>query len=138
MSAAGMVPLIWFSLRRGVRSGVWIGAVYGLVHMALGGYVVNPVEALLDYPLAYAVLGLAGKFRGKPLMGVGVGIFGRFLVHSLSGLVFFAMYAPAVIAGMNPFVYTALYNGSYLVPELAISLVLMYIIVKRRLLEIYL
>jgi len=136
VSAASMVPLIWFSLRRGLRSGIEAGAVYGLVHMALpGSYVVDPAQALLDYPIAFAALGLAGMFKKYPFLGVTVGIFGRFLAHFVSGVVFFAIYAPA---GMHPIVYSALYNGSYLLVEFIISTVIMYIVVKRGLLEIYL
>jgi len=135
VSAAGMVPLLWFSLRRGLRSGLEAGAVYGLVNMALGGYVVDPVQALLDYPIAFAALGLAGMFRKHSVIGVAVGIFGRFLAHFVSGVWFFWMYAPE---GMNPIVYSAIYNGSYLGVELVVSAVIIYIVARKRLLEIYL
>ena len=135
VSAAGMVPLLWFSLRRGLRAGLEAGAVYGLVNMALGGYIVDPIQALLDYPVAFSAIGLAGMFKKHPLVGVGVGISGRFLAHFVSGFWFFGIYAPE---GMNPVVYSALYNGSYLLVESIISTIIMYIIVKRRLLEIYL
>ena len=134
VSLAGMVPLLWFSLRRGLRSGLEAGTVYGLVNMALGGYIVDPIQALLDYPVAFGALGLAGIFRKYPLVGVAVGISGRFLAHFVSGFVFFAIYAPE---GMNPAVYSAIYNGSYLLVELVVSGFIMYIIVKRRLLEIF-
>jgi len=135
VSAAGMVPLLWFSLRRGLRVGVEAGGVYGLVNMALGGYVVDPVQALLDYPMAFAALGLAGWFSTYPLVGVCVGLIGRFLCHFASGIWFFWMYAPE---GTSPIVYSAVYNGGYLVVELIISLVLIYILRKRKLLDLHL
>ena len=136
VSAASMVPLLWFSLRRGLRSGLEAGAIYGLVHMALpGSYIVDPVQALLDYPIAYTALGLAGIFKKYPLVGVTIGIFGRFLAHFLSGLWFFAQYAPT---GMHPAIYSAIYNGGFLSVELILSLIIMYLIMKKRLLEIYL
>jgi thiamine transporter len=135
VSIAGMVPLLWFSLRRGIRAGFEIGAIYGLVNMALGGYIVDPVQALLGYPIAFSALGLAGLFKKYPLVGVGVGIFARFLAHFVEGVWFFGIYAPE---GMHPIVYSALYNGSYLSVEFIISTIIMYIIVKRKLLEIYL
>jgi thiamine transporter len=135
VSVAGMVPLIWFALRRGSRAGVEAGAVYGLVDMALGGYIVDPVQAIIDYPLAFGALGLAGLFRKYPLVGVVVAISGRFLAHFTSGVWFFWMYAPE---GMNPLVYSAIYNGSYLLVELVISTIIIFILDKRQLLKIYL
>ena len=136
MSAAGMVPLLWFSLRRGLRSGLEVCTIYGLVHMALpGSFIVDPVQALLEYPIAFGALGLAGFFRKYPLIGVGVGIAGRFLAQFAAGVWFFAAYA---WPGWSPIPYSAAYNASYLVPEFIISSIIMYIIVKRQLLEIYL
>jgi thiamine transporter len=119
-----------------LRSGLEASTIYGLVHMALpGSYIVDPVQGLLDYPIAFAALGLAGMFRKYPLIGVGVGITGRFLAHFASGVWFFSQYAPA---GTHPVIYSAIYNGSYLIIEFIISAVIMYIIVKRKLLQIYL
>ncbi len=136
VSLAGMVPLFWFALRRGIRSGLEACTIYGLVHMALpGSFIVDPVQALLDYPIAFAALGLAGAFRRFPIVGVGVGISGRFLAHFVSGVWFFSQYAPA---DMHPLVYVAVYNGGYLVIEFIVSAILLYVIAKRHLLEIYL
>ena len=136
ITAASMIPLLWFSLRRGLRSGLEAGAIYGLIHMTLpGSYIVSPVQALLDYPIAFGALGLAATFQKHPLVGVGVGIFGRFLAHFVSGVVFFWMFAPE---GMNPVLYSAIYNGGYLIIELTVSVIIMYIVVKRKLLYIYL
>ena len=135
ITVAGMVPLLWFALRRGVRWGTLAGVLYGLVHVALGGYVLNPVQALLDYPLAFGALGVAGFFKKYPMMGVGSGIAGRFVFHFVSGVAYFWMYAPE---WMNPVVYSALYNGGYLIGEFLISAIVIDIIVRRGLLEIYL
>jgi len=135
VTAAGMVPLLWFALRRGLRAGLEAGGVYGLVNMALGGYVTDPVQALIDYPVAFGALGLAGLFRKYPVLGVTVGIAGRFLAHFVSGVWFFWMYAPE---GMNPVVYSAIYNGGYLLVELVISAIVIIILDKRQLLDIYL
>jgi len=135
VTLAGMVPLLWFSLRRGWRFGILAGGIYGLVHVAMGGYVVSPVQALLDYPLAFAAVGLAGFFKKYPLLGVGVGIVGRFFFHFISGIVFFWTFAPP---GMNVALYSAIYNGSYLIGEFLISAVVIDIIVRRKLLDIYL
>jgi len=132
ITIAGLVPLFWFTLRRGFRFGVFAGAVYGLVHMALGGYVISPIQGLLDYPVAFAALGLAGLFKKYRLIGVGVGIGGRFICSFLSGLFFFL--SPTLEGA----VASAVYNGTYLVGEFVISAIVIYLLIKRGLLEIYL
>ena len=136
VSLAGMVPLLWFSLRRGLRAGLEVSAIYGLVNMALpGSFIVDPIQALLDYPMAFGALGLAGLFHKYPLVGVAVGITGRFLAHFASGVWFFAAYAPA---GMSPMLYSAIYNGGYLIVELIVSEIIMVILVLRKTLDIFL
>ncbi len=89
---------------------------------------------LLDYPLAFGMLGLAGFFQNRPFLGVNIGIVGRFLAHFISGIVFFASYAE----GMHPWVYSAIYNGSYLLPELVISIYIVYLLHESKLLKIFL
>ncbi|UCE29485.1 MAG: energy-coupled thiamine transporter ThiT [Candidatus Bathyarchaeota archaeon] len=135
ITVAGMVPLLWFALRRGLGWGTLAGILYGLVHIAMGGYVVGPVQALLDYPLAFGAIGVAGLFRKYPLAGVASGVVGRFLFHLVSGVTFFWMYAPE---GLDPVIYSALYNGGYLLGEFLISAIAIDIIVRRRLLDLYL
>ena len=132
ITVAGMVPLLWFSLRRGPRFGSFAGFVYGLVHMSLGGYVIHPVQALLDYPLAFAALGLAGLFKKHPLVGVGVAIAGRFVSSFLSGIIFFTGLT------LEGAVASAIYNGTYLLGEFVISAIVIFILVKKQIVEIYL
>jgi len=132
VTAVSMVPLLWLALRRGPKIGVLGGVVYGLMDMFPQPYIVHPAQFLLDYPLAFGALGLAGFFKRYPIAGVVVGIAGRFVCHFLSGVIFFWMYAPA---GMNPAVYSAIYNGSYLAVELAFSILVMYALVKRKVID---
>jgi thiamine transporter len=132
ITAAGLVPLIWFALRRGLNYGLFAGFIYGLVHMTLRGYVIHPVQGLLDYPLAFAALGLAGLFKRYPLVGVGVGITGRFIASFLSGIFFFTS---LTIEGA---VASAVYNGTYLVGEFVITAIVIYLLIKRNLIDIYL
>jgi thiamine transporter len=134
ITAAAMVPVLFVALRRGGKIGILAGIAYGLVVLVEEPFIYHPVQFLLDYPLAFGALGLAGLFRKLPLVGVAVGIGGRFICHFISGLVFFATYAPA---GMDPAVYSAIYNASYLVPELIVSEVVIFILVKRKILQLY-
>lgn len=137
ITAGAMVPICWFALRRGPKWGIFAGVVFSFVVMLnpVDFYVVHPAQLLLDYPIAFGALGLAGAFRRHPLVGVGIGIFGRFLSHFASGVIFFSMFAPP---GMSPFLYSALYNGSYLIGEFAVTSVIMYLLIKRRALDLYL
>jgi len=134
ITLAGMVPILWLSLRRGPIIGTYAGIVLGLVVMVIEPYLINPVQVLLDYPLAFGALGLAGFFRKRPVIGVGVGMFGRFMAHFVSGIVFFYMYAE--YWNMDPITYSIAYNGSYLLPEFIVSALIIYILSKRNLLNL--
>ena len=138
ITIAGLVPLVWFALRRGAKWGIFAGFVYGLVHALLpGSYIIHPVQGLLDYPLAYAALGLAGLFKKVrivgPMAGSAIGIFGRFLCSFLSGLLFFVE-DPLSTEGM---IASAVYNGTYLIPEFVITVIVLYLLLGTRLLHIY-
>lgn len=122
-----MLPIIVFALRRGPALGVACGAVYGFVDFVAEPFVLpgatllrQAAQVALDYPLAFGALGLAGlaAVRARPVVAAGVGgalgVLGRFVAHFASGVLFFASYAPE---GQSPLVYSAIYNGGYLVPS---------------------
>jgi thiamine transporter len=136
VTLASMVPIFFVALRRGPKVGIVAGIAFGFVALVLDSFafVVNPVQVALDYPLAFGALGLAGFFRKSPVLGVIVGVAGRFVCHFISGLVFFAMYAPA---GEAPAIYSAVYNGSFLSIELVMSAVIIFILEKRGIMKLY-
>jgi len=134
ITAASMVPILWLALRRGPKVGIVAGVLYGFIQLALLPYVINPVQLLLDYPLAFGILGLAGLFQKYPVAGAAVGISGRFVMHFIAGVVY---WAPIEASTLNPFVYSAVYNGSYLVPELVISGFVLYLLQKSNVLRAY-
>lgn len=111
----------WF----GPVAGITAGVAYGFLQLALGAYVVHPLQLVLDYPLAFGLLGLSGFFAGKKFglyTGYIVGALGRLMISTISGFVFFASYAPE---GMNPVIYSLGYNASYIIPEMIITLILL-------------
>jgi thiamine transporter len=125
-----MIPLILLSLRQGWRVGIVAGAAYGLLDLVIDPYVVHPLQLLLDYPLAFGALGLAGLFKPTvrgAVLGATVAVFARFVCHFLSGVIFFASYAPE---GWNPYLYSAAYNAAYLAPSLVIAIVVTLVLLK--------
>jgi len=140
VTLGSMVPIFLLALRRGPRIGIIGGVAFGLVALVEDVYsgvevIFYPAQVILDYPLAFGLLGLAGFFQKIPILGVGIGIAARFCSHFVSGVLFFASYAPA---GVSPFIYSAVYNGGYLIPEFVITAALMIALVKVRALERYL
>jgi thiamine transporter len=130
----GMVPIFWLALRRGWKIGIFAGAVFGVVDLTIEPFIVHLIQFILDYPLAFALLGIAGFFSKYPVVGVAVGGAARFVSHFVSGIVYFADYAPA---GMSPVVYSAIYNGTYLIPSIIICAVIIGIMQKSKALNIY-
>lgn len=121
ITLGGMLPMMLIAFVYGPRVGIMAGFVYGLLNLLLNPYILHPVQVLLDYPLPFMALGLCGFFPQRPYLGMAVGVAVRYLFHFLSGVVFFASYAPAT---MSPVVYSLVANGSYLLPDLVICMVL--------------
>ena len=135
ITLASMLPIFMFAYAYGVGPGMLVGAAYGFLQFIQDAYFVHPVELLLDYPLAFAMLGLAGlsaKFSDQwgIIPGIVIGTFGRFICAFISGLIFFYMYAPE---GQSVLVYSIVYNGFYLIPEAIICIVLAMIPQVRKL-----
>ncbi len=123
-----MIPVFYVAIKRGGTLGCLTGLLMGLGQLLFGAYIVHPVQLVLDYPVAFALLGVAGFMRSTPLVGVVIGCTLRFLAHFASGIIFFGQYAPE---GMNVWVYSAVYNASYMLPETAITLVVIALILTR-------
>ena len=128
-----MLPIIVIALRRGVLVGILTGALYGVIDAQIDPYVVHPVQYLLDYPVAYALVGLAGFGRALwvkavvdgrmrraawtvVLPSVAIGALGRYVAHVVSGFVFFGEYAPE---GQPVLAYSMIYNSFVLVSAAA-------------------
>lgn len=128
VTLGSMIPILLFALRYGTGPGLLAGTVYGFTCFIVEPSVVHPVQMILDYPLAFGLLGLAGLFQDRPALGVSAGIGGRFVSHFISGVIWWRIYAPE---GMNEYVYSLAYNGGYLVPELIISAVIVKYVLQR-------
>lgn len=123
-----MLPIVIFAFRRGVGPGMLMGLVFGTLKYLMGGVAYAFWSVLLDYPLAYMMVGLAGLFPTKnsaPAWGVKslVGALGRYAVSVVSGATIYAIAAPSEIWGMtiaSPLIYSLLYNLSYLGPSAVI------------------
>lgn len=134
-----MLPIVLFSIRRGVKSGLTVSFVFALVQFAQGvmdglfGWGLTPgmliACILLDYLGAFTVLGIAGSFRRKGLPGwiggISLAIALRFVLHFLSGVVIWQSFGELWngFSTDNTFLYSFLYNGCYMLPELIFTLV---------------
>lgn len=162
VTLASMLPAVLISYRHGVRWGLVSGACYAMIEMAIGartvaaafqpGYFGDGVMLLnafimciLDYLVAFTVLGLGGIFRnriqkpGAALMcGSLVALGARYLAHIASGYILFAGWAEwfftqegfpawgaALVASLSPealgLVYSVVYNGFYMIPEMIVT-----------------
>lgn len=139
LTIGSMVPLVLISHRWGIKWGTFTAFVYSLLQLILGvdniQYATSVGMAiailLLDYVIAYTVIGLAAMFgssRPGIIGGVVVTLGIRFLCHFLSGWMIWDALFPNEL-GMTSAVYSLWYNGSYMLPEILITAVLACILV---------
>lgn len=132
VTLASMFPILLFALRHGLGKGLTIGVLYGIIQFIIEPFMVSPVQFLLDYPLAFGALGLAGLYSDKikenkkittVLTGCFLGMFGRMICHVIAGVVYFKEYA----GDQNPLLYSISYNGTYMLVELIITSIIIYL-----------
>ena len=164
VTLVSMLPIVLISYRHGVKWGVLSGVVYAALEMAIGAKTVAAafqpdyfgsgvlianalLMCLLDYVLAFTILGVGGCFRNKIqnpglslCLGSIVALGCRYLCHILSGYILFGSYAewfftqegfPAwganLVASLNPqllaLAYSVVYNGMYMIPEIVFTAV---------------
>ncbi len=125
-----MIPLIIFAMRSNVGWGIGAGLIFGILKFFFaGGSAINWQSMLLDYVVAYGMVGLAGLFHRHfkllPLAAL-VGCLGRFGIHYLSGITIYKITGLEKILNVetaNPSLYSLLYNGSYMLPNTVIAVV---------------
>ena len=122
----------------GLRAGLTGAIAYGILQLVVDPYIISIPQMFTDYIFAFGALGLSGLFYEKKnglLLGYLAGALGRYFFTFLSGMIFFA--ANAAGYNMSVPVYSLAYNGAYLVPEAAITvLILMMPPVNKALLKI--
>lgn len=137
-----MIPIVLMAFRRGIAAGVITGLLVGLLQIVTGFISVAPLsfgfvvmQVILDYLLAYGVVGLAGMMRGRYLeavqakktgkiivmvaLGVLLGSFLRYVIHVITGILFFGMFAEG-----NVFIYSAIYNATYMIPVTIVAAII--------------
>lgn len=140
VTLASMLPLMLFAMSYGVGPGLLAGLAYGLLQYLQGGWWLNVWQFILDYLLAFAALGLAGIAHNKSskwmYIGIPVAALGRAVCAILAGLMWVADSAPEdLVIGStqfsSPLLYSIVYNGTYLVPDTLICLVLAFLVGKQ-------
>lgn len=116
----------------GTRMGITAAVAYGLLQLILGPYIINPVQPIVDYILAFGALGLSGVFsksKNGLVKGYILGVIGRYFFAFLSGVIFFSSSAAeyGFTGFFGPALYSLVYNGIYIGAEAAITLVLLAI-----------
>ncbi len=120
VTLASMLPLIVFAFIAGPKAGMIAGLGYGMLQYVQEPYFVHWAQFLLDYPLAFAMLGAAGFYKRNIYIAAGIAGLGRLICHFISGVVFFAEYAEG-----NVYLYSLVYNGSYILPEIILGIVIL-------------
>lgn len=135
VTIVSMLPLVLISHRYGWKWGVLTAFVYSLGQLLLGldnvayadSFLMGAGIVLLDYVVAYTVIGLSGIFgksRKAVATGIAVTFCLRFLCHLITGAWIWGVWMPDTFMNMpmsSPWIYSFLYNGWYMLFELVIT-----------------
>ncbi len=141
LTLASLLPLMIFSYMYGVRKGVLAGFAYGVLQAIQGLWFIHPAQFLLDYPVAFAAIGLAGMFAKvktldkfpqiKFALGAIAASLIRYCSHVLSGVFAFSEYAGAGASTAQVWAYSLGYNA-FVFPDIAIAIAVGIILFSSR------
>ena len=146
ITVCAMLPLVMVSFKYGIKWGVFTAFVFSVLQCLLGldnvQYATSAGMAiaiiLLDYIVAYTVIGFSGIFKDRAknfksalIFGIAITFFARFLCHFATGWMIWDALWPNEF-GMAAPLYSLCYNGSYMLAEATISSVCGMIIFKKR------
>ncbi len=133
-----MLPVALISIRYGIKQGLFSAFLYSLIQLVFGitldgllgwGLTATMLVAciFLDYIAAFTVIGFSGMFASKGMKGIVAGtvvsILIRFACHIASGIFVFSS-AGKLWEGFeteNTLVYSLVYNGAYMLPEIILT-----------------
>ena len=132
VTVACMLPIIVIAYRHGVRYGLLVAFVFGVIQQIIGlktlSYVTTwqSVVAViaLDYIVAFTVIGLGGLFRKVSnqayglLLGTYLVCALRFICHVISGA---TVWAGLSIPTEAALIYSIGYNATYMIPETIVT-----------------
>ncbi len=134
VTLCSMLPVLVLGYKYGPKWGLLTGFVYGVIQLLLDlsaalSWGLTPAALtasfIFDYGLAFAALGLAGIYgKGFPQFvgGLTTAVVLRFAFHVISGVTAYASWLPEEWGG-HLFLYSLAYNGSFLLPDFLICLV---------------
>ncbi|MBQ9514259.1 MAG: energy-coupled thiamine transporter ThiT [Clostridia bacterium] len=125
ITLASMFPILLYAYVFGAKKGVLVGVIYGILQFIQSPQIYQPMQVVLDYPLAFGSLGLAGIVGGvkkidsdviKFIIGAVIGCILRYVCHFLSGYYVFSSWA---MEGYTALTWSLVYN-LFVIVELAI------------------
>jgi len=123
ITALSMLPIVLCGYFLGTKKAVMAGICFGIMNLIFNPFVIHPLQLLLDYPIAFGVLGFSGLMRKKKnglLKGYILGISCRYICAVLSGIIFFGAYAED---GFNSVTWSLWYNIIYIGAEGIITII---------------
>lgn len=141
----GAIPLIIFSLRRGVKFGFLAGLIWGSLHFVLGKvHYLSLSQVIIEYLLAFLVMGASGLFAQSyqqslknqqinkaiflAILGSLLAVILRYTFHFIAGIIFWGNYAPK---GISPFLYSLTVNGIAGLLTLSFVIISVIIVTKK-------
>lgn len=121
----------------GVREGAVTGLIFGVLQFIIEPFVISPLQFILDYLIAFSIMGTAGIFRNRKnglITGYIVAVISRWIIATLAGLEWFKAGSIAW-EGWSPLPYSMAYNAVYIFAEAVITVIILLIPAMQKAME---
>lgn len=134
VTACSMMFICIIGYLYGAKTGILTGFTYSVLCFLQSPYILTPFQVCCDYFFAFTALGFSGFFCchrfGKKGLYIGyvVGVLARGLFHTIGGYLYWMEYMPDSFPKQLTAVYPIVYNYSYILAEMVLTLIVLAIL----------
>ncbi|MDF9867743.1 thiamine transporter [Bacilli bacterium PM5-3] len=116
-----LVPLFFAAFNNDLKTNVFIAIVTATLQVLIGGYILNPIQVVLDYYLPILLICTCQVFKLNRYLNLCIGSLLAMFSYVVSGMVFFE----------TPFIASIGYNATFFIPTIILNIIVFSIINPR-------
>lgn len=113
-----LIPLYFVAFNFNLKDAFFVGFISATLQIIFGGYILNPIQVILDYYLPILFITTCGVYTKNIFINILIGSLFAMLSYVISGVIFFEV----------DFIPSLIYNATFFIPTVIINMIVFLLI----------